>query len=203
MMRTDLPEGSLTFLFTDVEGSTRLLHELGETAYADVLAEHRRVLRDAFRRHGGVEVDTQGDAFFFAFPSPDDALGAAEDGDHGLVPGPVRVRVGIHTGTAVRTAEGYVGADVHRAARIAAAGSGGQILVSISTAQLVDADRFGLVDLGDHRFKDLLAPERVYQLGEGVFPPIRSLYRANLAGAGHTLRRPRAGRGSGRQLAPT
>ncbi len=169
----------MTFLFTDVEGSTRLLHELGERAYADVLTEHRRVLREAFGRHDGVEVDTQGDALFYAFPTPQGALAAARDGAIALESGPIRVRVGIHTGTAVRTAEGYVGADVHRAARIAAAGSGGQILVSLPTVQQID-DRFPLVDLGDHRFKDLQAAERVYQLGEGDFPPIRSLYRANL-----------------------
>jgi predicted ATPase/class 3 adenylate cyclase len=179
-MRADLPAGPVTFLFTDVEGSTRLLHQLGESAYADALSEHRRVLREAFGRHGGVEVDTQGDAFFFAFGSPDGALEAAQDGGRALGSGPIRVRVGIHTGTAFRTAEGYVGADVHRAARIAAAGSGGQILVSLPTVEQVDAERFPLVDLGDHRFKDLQAPERVYQLGEGDFPPIRSLYRANL-----------------------
>ena len=179
-MRADLPEGSVTFLFTDVEGSTRLLHELGEGDYAEVLTEHRRVLREAFSRHGGVEVDTQGDAFFFAFPTPGGALEGARDGAVALESGPIRVRVGIHTGTAFRTAEGYVGSDVHRAARIAAAGSGGQILVSLHTVQQVDADRFPLVDLGDHRFKDLQAAERVYQLGEGDFPPIRSLYRANL-----------------------
>jgi predicted ATPase/class 3 adenylate cyclase len=179
-MRADLPAGRVTFLFTDVEGSTRLLHELGERAYADVLTEHRRVLREAFGRHGGVEVDTQGDAFFFAFASPDGALEAARDGGRALASGPIKVRVGIHTGTAVLTAEGYVGADVHRAARIAAAGAGGQVLVSLPTVQDVTADRFPLVDLGDHRFKDLQAPERVYQLGEGDFPPIRSLYRANL-----------------------
>jgi class 3 adenylate cyclase len=103
-MRADLPDGPVTFLFTDVEGSTRLLHELGESAYADVLAEHRRVLREAFGRHGGVEVDTQGDAFFFAFGSPGGALEAARDGDRALGSGPIRVRVGIHTGSAVRTA---------------------------------------------------------------------------------------------------
>ena len=179
-MRADLPVGPVTFLFTDVEGSTRLLHQLGESAYADALAEHRRVLREAFGRHGGIEVDTQGDAFFFAFSSPHGALEAARDGDRALGSGPIRVRVGIHSGTAVRTAEGYVGDDVHRAARIAAAGSGGQILVSLPTVRQVEADRFPLVDLGDHRFKDLQAPERVYQLGDGDFPPIRSLYRANL-----------------------
>ena len=179
-MRTELPEGFITFVFTDVEGSTQLLHRLGPAPYADVLAEHRRALRDAFGRHGGVEVDTQGDAFFFAFPAADAALEAALEGGRSLEAGIIRVRVGIHTGTAVRTAEGYVGEDVHRAARIAAAGSGGQVLVSRSTAEQVEPDRFPLVDLGDHRFKDLLAPERIYQLGDGDFPPIRSLYRADL-----------------------
>ncbi len=179
-MRIELPDGSVTFLFTDIAGSTQLLHELGETAYADALAEHRRVLREAFTNHGGVEVDTQGDAFFFAFPTPDGALEATQEGARGLASGPIRVRVGIHTGTAVRTAEGYVGADIHRAARIAAAGSGGQVLLSGSTAGQVDPGRFPLVDLGDHRFKDLQAPERVYQFGDGEFPPIRSLYHANL-----------------------
>jgi class 3 adenylate cyclase len=139
-MRADLPEGPVTFLFTDVEGSTRLLHQLGESAYADALAEHRRVLREAFGRHGGIEVDTQGDAFFFAFDSPHGALEAAEDGDRGLRSGPIRVRVGIHTGSTFRTAEGYVGADVHRAARIAAAGSGGQILVSLERALAQGSD---------------------------------------------------------------
>jgi predicted ATPase/class 3 adenylate cyclase len=179
-MRADLPAGVVTFVFTDVEGSTRLLHGLGEAAYAELLAEHRRALREAFGRQGGVEVDTQGDAFFFAFPAPEGALQAADEGVRALDGGPARVRVGVHTGTAVLTAEGYVGADVHRAARIAAAGSGGQILVSRATAERVDRDRFPLVDLGDHRFKDLLEPERVYQLGDGAFAPIRSLYRASL-----------------------
>src|SRR5687767_1771368 len=97
-VRTDLPSGTITFLFTDVEGSTRLLHELGAEQYAQALAEHRRVLRQAFARHGGVEVDTQGDAFFFAFTTAPSALQAAADGVQGLAAGPIRVRVGIHTG---------------------------------------------------------------------------------------------------------
>ena len=115
----ELPSGTVTFLFTDIEGSTRLLHDLGD-AYADALAEHRRVVRDAFERHGGVEVDTQGDAFFVAFARAGDALAAAADGQAAL-DGPVRVRMGIHTGEPLVTDEGYVGIDVHRAARIAAA----------------------------------------------------------------------------------
>ncbi len=176
-MRSDLPTGTVTFLFTDVEGSTRLLHELGAEAYADALAEHRRVIREACAAEGGAEVDTQGDAFFFAFPTAPAALGAAVGLTEILAPGRVHVRVGLHTGTPLLTDEGYVGDDVHRAARIAAAGHGGQVLVSASTASLVTID---LLDLGDHRFKDLAAPERVYQLGREVFPPLGSLYRTNL-----------------------
>src|SRR5947207_10972095 len=131
----ELPRGTVTFLFTDVEGSTRLLQELGD-AYADALAEHRRVLREAFARHDGVEVDTQGDAFFVAFPTAPGAVAAATEAQQVLEAGPIRVRMGIHTGTPHITGEGYVGSDVHRAARIAAAGHGGQILVSSSTATL-------------------------------------------------------------------
>jgi len=171
-----LPTGTVTFLFTDVEGSTRLLHELGDS-YADVLAEHRRVLRDAFTRHGGVEVDTQGDAFFFAFAKASDALAAAMEGREALGGGPIRVRMGLHTGEPVVTDEGYVGIDVHRAARIAAAGHGGQILVSQPTRDLAAN---GLRDLGEHRLKDLGAPERIYQLGDGDFPPLKSLNNSNL-----------------------
>src|SRR3954464_12350296 len=171
-----LPQGTVTFLFTDVEGSTRLLHELGD-GYADVLAEHRRVLREAFARHGGVEVDTQGDAFFVAFARAGSAVAAAADAQEAL-DGPVRVRMGIHTGEPLVTDEGYVGIDVHRAARIAAAGHGGQVLVSQSTRDLVGAD--GLRDLGQHRLKDLSAPERIYQLGDGAFRPHKALYATNL-----------------------
>src|SRR5437763_107397 len=171
-----LPSGTVTFLFTDIEGSTRLLHELGD-AYADALTEHRRVLREAFARHGGVEVDTQGDAFFIAFARASDALAAAEEAQSGL-DGPIRVRMGLHTGEPVVTDEGYVGIDVPRAARIAAVGHGGQVLVSQSTHALVDtAD---LHDLGEHRLKDLTAPERIYQLGEAEFPPLKSLNQSNL-----------------------
>src|SRR6266511_911601 len=132
---TGLPQGTVTFLFTDVEGSTRLLQDLGD-AYLDVLAEHRRALRDVFARHGGVEVDMQGDAFFVAFATAPDALAAAVAGRDALSDGPVRVRMGLHTGEPLLTEEGYVGIDVHRAARIAAAGHGGQILVSQSTRDL-------------------------------------------------------------------
>jgi predicted ATPase/class 3 adenylate cyclase len=176
-VRADLPTGTVTFLFTDVEGSTRLLHELGTETYADALAEHRQVIRAACAQAGGVEVDTQGDAFFFAFENAPGAISAAVAFTEELASGPIRVRVGLHTGTAVVTADGYVGYDVHRASRIAAAGRGGQVLVSSSTASLVDTD---LTDLGAHRFKDLSAPERVFQLGDDEFPALRSLYRTNL-----------------------
>jgi predicted ATPase len=176
-MRPDLPSGTVTFLFTDVEGSTRLLHELGAEAYAQALAEHRRVIRETCAAEGGAEVDTQGDAFFFAFPTAPGALSAAEAFTEALAAGPIRVRVGLHTGTPLVTEEGYVGDDVHRAARIAAAGHGGQVLVSTSTAQLVGEE---LRDLGEHRFKDLSAPERVYQLGEASFSPLKTLHQTNL-----------------------
>ena len=162
----------MTFVFTDVEGSTRLLDELGPDAYAEVLAEHRRVVRETCASLGGAEVDTQGDAFFLAFARAPDALEAAGLITERLQDGPVRVRMGVHTGSPLVTDEGYVGADVHRAARIAAAGHGGQVLVSSSTAALVEAP---LRDLGEHRFKDPRAPERVFQLGVEEFPPLRSL----------------------------
>src|SRR5437667_7339741 len=119
------PVGTVTFLFTDVEGSTRLLHELGD-AYADALAEHRRLLRDVFARHGGAEVDTQGDALFYAFPDAAGAVDAARDGQQALASGPISVRMGLHTGRAQLTGEGYVGVEVHKGARIAAAGHGRQ-----------------------------------------------------------------------------
>jgi predicted ATPase/class 3 adenylate cyclase len=176
-MRSDLPSGTVTFLFTDVEGSTRLLHSLGAEGYAEALAEHRRMIREACASASGVEVDTQGDAFFFAFPTAPGAVAAASAFTEALTSGPIAVRVGLHTGTPLLTPEGYVGGDVNRAARIAAAGHGGQVLVSSSTARLVD---IAVTDLGEHRLKDLSAPERIYQLGDGDFPALKSLYRTNL-----------------------
>src|SRR5947199_10711530 len=122
-----LPSGTVTLMFTDIEGSTRLLRELGETGYAAALAEHRSLLRKAFADHDGVEVDTQGDAFFVAFPTAAGALAAASDCQRSLADGAIRVRIGIHTGAPHLTAEGHIGADVHKAARIAAAGHGGQL----------------------------------------------------------------------------
>jgi predicted ATPase/class 3 adenylate cyclase len=173
-----LPTGTVTFLFTDVEGSTRLLHEHGR-GYADLLAEHRRALRDAFTRNSGVEVDTQGDAFFVAFPSAAEAVAAAAAARDALESGPIRVRMGLHTGEPIVTDEGYVGIDVHRAARIAAAAHGGQIVLSETTRGLLDTDT-SLRDLGEHRLKDLTGAERLYQLGDGEFPALRTLDATNL-----------------------
>jgi predicted ATPase len=177
MARGDLPTGTVTFLFTDVEGSTRLLRELGPAGYGEALDTHRSVLREAFAAHGGVEVDTQGDAFFVAFPTADGALAAASQGLLGLEVGPISVRMGIHTGSPHLGAEGYVGEDVHLAARIAAAGHGGQILVSGATRDLVDGE---LHDLGEHRLKDFSEPVAIYQIGSQAFPPLKTISNTNL-----------------------
>lgn len=171
-----LPAGTVTFVFTDIEGSTRLLGELGGEAYAEALAEHRHAVRLAFA--SGCEVDTQGDAFFYAFERASDAVIACRDAVAGLEDGPIRVRVGIHTGEAVLTDAGYVGVDVHRAARIAGVAHGGQIVASRTTRELVPEGDF--VDLGEHRLKDLTRPEHLFQLGFGEFPPLRSLNLVNL-----------------------
>ena len=138
-----------------------------------------RILRAAFAERGGVEVDTQGDAFFYAFTRAGDAVEAASEGQVGLAESAVRVRIGVHTGEPLVAAEGYVGIDVHRAARIAAAAHGGQVVISQTTRDLVDSDS-GLRDLGVHRLKDLTAPERLYQLGDDEFPPLRTLDATNL-----------------------
>jgi len=174
----ELPVGTVTFLFTDVEGSTRLLHEQGDR-YAGLLAEHRRALREAFTTHDGVEVDTQGDAFFVAFARAADAVAAAEAARTALAGGPMRVRMGIHTGEPLVTDEGYVGIDVHRAARIAAAAHGGQIVLSESTRQLIDGET-AVRDLGEHRLKDLARAERLYQVGDADFPPLHTVDATNL-----------------------
>ena len=177
-MRRDLPSGRVTFLFTDVEGSTRLLHELGPSGYGDALAEHRRILREAFVAQGGVEVDTQGDAFFVAFPTEQGALAAARAINEGLKAGPIRVRMGLHTGNPLLTDEGYIGSDVHQGARIGAAGHGGQVLVSAATVALVGID--GMRDLGEHRLKDFDEPTPIYQLGDERFPPLKTISNTNL-----------------------
>ena len=175
-MRT-LPTGDVTLLFTDIEGSTKLLHELGAQAYGEALAEHRRVLRRAFARHGGVEVDTQGDAFFIAFPTAPAALAAAVEAQEALADGPIQVRMGLHSGTPHLTEEGYVGEVVHEGARIAAAAHGGQVLLSAATLELAGVEA---TDLGEHRLKDIEAPVAIFQLGSGRFPPLKTISNTNL-----------------------
>jgi len=174
-MTGQLPTGEVTLLFTDIEGSTRLARDLGD-AWAEALAEHRRVVREAVAGHGGAEVDTQGDAFFVAFARASDAVGAAVEAQRALAGGPVKVRMGLHTGEPRLTTEGYVGLDVHRAARISAVGHGGQVLLSQATRTLVDVRAR---DLGPHRLRDLSAPERIFQLEidglPSAFPPLRTL----------------------------
>ncbi len=137
-MSRDLPTGTVTFLFTDVEGSTRLLRELGAEAYADALADHRRIVREACAAEDGVEVDTQGDAFFFAFPSAPGAVAAAGAMTEALAGPDPSLRIGLHTGTPLVTDEGYVGDDVHFAARVGASAHGGQVVLSQSDTELVD-----------------------------------------------------------------
>jgi predicted ATPase/class 3 adenylate cyclase len=176
-VRPDLPSGIVTFLFTDVEGSTKLLRELGSVGYAEALAEHRRILRQAFGTHGGVEVDTQGDAFFVAFPTASGAIEAAADALEGLASGPIRVRMGIHTGTPHVAEEGYVGQDVNKGARIASAGHGGQVLLSKETHDLAQVD---VTDLGEHRLKDFEGPVWIFQLGLERFPPLKTISNTNL-----------------------
>ena len=174
----ELPTGKVTFLFTDIEGSTRLLHDLGETAYAAELEEHRRIIRDACGAEGGVEVDTQGDAFFFAFSSATQALAGAAVAQEALARTSFRVRMGIHTGTPHRTTEGYVGVDVHRAARIAHAAHGGQVVVSSAAAALLEGSE--LRSLGGHRLKDFDEPVTLFQLGQDSFPPLKTIANTNL-----------------------
>ena len=179
------PSGTVTFLFSDIEGSTRLLAGLGTGRYAEVLEEHRRLLREAFGRHGGYEVDCEGDAFFVAFQAAGEAVAAAAAAQQLLAAHTwpagceLRVRIGLHTGEPLLAPPKYVGMDVHRAARVMAAGHGGQLLISQATRDLV-GDAFELIDLGSHRLKDLSAAERIYQIGGGEFPALRSLNRANL-----------------------
>lgn len=144
-----------------------------------MLGEHRRLLKDVFERHGGVEIDTLGDAVYAAFSRASDALAAAREAQRALAALPVRVRMGVHTGEPQLTDEGYVGMDVHRTARIAAAGHGGQVVLSETTRDLLDSE-FELRDLGEHRLKDLGSPIRLHQLGRDEFPPVRSLSQARL-----------------------
>jgi predicted ATPase len=174
-----LPTGTVTFLFTDIEGSTRLLHDLGPVHYAAALLGHRRVLRDAFSRHLGVEVDNQGDAFFVAFSTAADAAAAAVEARDALAVGPIRARMGLHTGRPHVSAEGYVGEDVHKGARIAASAHGGQVVLSRETREVLD-ETFALTDLGEHRFKDFVEPVWIYQLGDERFAPLKTISNTNL-----------------------
>jgi len=177
-MRDDLPAGTVTFLFTDVEGSTKLLHSLGAEAYAQALADHRRIVRESCTVLGGVEVDTQGDAFFFAFPTAPGALAAAQAVTEALAPGVIHLRIGLHTGTPLVTDDGYVGDDVHFAARVAASAHGGQIVLSRATRTLVDG--LAVIDLGEHRLKDIDGAVSIYQLGDKSFPPLKTISNTNL-----------------------
>ena len=182
----DLPSGAVTFVFTDIEGSTRLVRQLRDR-YPEVLAEHQRLLREAFDAHDGYEIDTQGDAFFYAFGSAHGAVLAAVEAQRALsgYPWPdeteVKVRIGVHTGQAAPVNGRYTGLAVHRAARICAAGHGGQVLVSQATQSLLEDEEEDLAvrlsDLGDHGLKDIDRPVRLYQVAApGLrtdFPPPR------------------------------
>ena len=182
------PRGTVSFLFTDIEGSTRLLQALGRDRYGEALREHQRLLREVWQRHHGYEVDTEGDAFFVAFAHATDALAAAADAQRVLAAAQweeghaLRVRIGIHSGEASEGDGKYVGVAVHRAARIAAAAHGGQVLVSEATRALAADEQLvgtSLRDLGSHRLKDLTEPQRLFQLLiDGLpldFPPPRTL----------------------------
>jgi predicted ATPase/class 3 adenylate cyclase len=179
----EAPTGTVTLLFSDIEGSTRLLQQTGD-AYADLLAEHRRLLSEAFERHNGFHVDSEGDAFFVTFASAGEAAAGAVEGQRALARHPwprdteIRVRMGLHSGEPRLIERQYVGLDVHQAARVMAAGHGGQVLLSESTRVLLD-ERFKVRDLGDHRLKDLSGTQRLYQLlVEDLpteFPPLKTL----------------------------
>jgi class 3 adenylate cyclase len=175
-----LPSGTVTFVFSDVEGSTALRKRLGER-FDDVLSAHRRLMRERFAEHGGVEIDTQGDAFFFAFPRARDAVTAAVEAQraHAEYEWPdridVRVRMGLHTGEPALGSEGYLGLDVVRAARLCTAGSGGHVLLSETTRALVGSslpEGVSIFPLGERRLKDIDEPERVFELEiEGAARP--------------------------------
>jgi predicted ATPase len=172
------PSGTVTLVFTDVEGSTRLLRELGRDPYLAALYEQRRMVRAACARHDGYEVDTAGDGFFYAFASAGEALAAVEEAMAGLAGTSIRIRAGVHTGDPGLDPPKYVGPDVHKAARIMGAGHGGQILLSQATRGLVDG--LEMRDLGDHRLKDFDEPVRLFQLGSAEFAPLKTLNNTNL-----------------------
>src|SRR5262245_34753671 len=182
-----LPGGTVTLLFTDIEGSTSLIYRLGDH-YAAVLEAHRRLVRTVVEQHGGCEVDSQGDGFFIVFGRAADAVAAAIEIQLALAAqaspseAGIRLRIGLHAGELRSTSTGYVGLDVHRAARLCAAGHGGQVLLSDATRVLVEPTLppgVGLRDLGEYHLKDIQRPERVFQLViDGLpdkFPPLRTL----------------------------
>jgi predicted ATPase/class 3 adenylate cyclase len=186
--RPDLPTGTVTFLFSDIEGSTRLAQKLDPATFGDLIEQHHRLLRAAFAAHAGVERGTEGDSFLVIFRTAPDAIAAAIDGQRSLAAAPwpddlaVRVRMGLHSGAAIAGGDDYVGLDINRAARIASAGHGGQILISDSTRALTEHDLpagASVRDLGRHRLKDLVQPEHLFQLvAEGLpaqFPAPRTL----------------------------
>jgi class 3 adenylate cyclase len=169
---SSLPGGTVTFVFTDIEGSTQLLQELGDEGYGQVSGDHRRLVRETFGARGGTEIDTQGDAFFFSFPRARDAVAAAVDTQRALDAHDwpdgkeVRVRMGVHTGEPHVGEEGYLGLDVVRAARISAAGHGGQILISETTRALLGnqlPEGVAVHDLGQQHLKDV-QHEHIYEL---------------------------------------
>jgi predicted ATPase len=166
-------------VFTDIEGSTRLLHELGQDVYRDALAEHRRLVREAFARYEGYEVDYEGDAFFYAFQSPHGAVAAVRDAMASLADGPIRIRVGVHAGEPALDPPKYVGIDIHTAARIMSVGHGGQVLLSRAALEKAGND-FDFTDLGEHRLKDLDEPVSLVQLGSERFPPLKTISNTNL-----------------------
>jgi predicted ATPase/class 3 adenylate cyclase len=179
------PTGTVTMLFSDIEGSTRLLERLGTDSYSKALDLHRRLLREAFERHQGYEVDYEGDAFFVAFASAEKAVGAAAEAQRAVADadwpegGEIRVRMGLHTGEPVAAPPKYVGLDVHRAARIMDAAHGGQVILSRATHVALEHPP-AVRDLGEHRLKDFDTPVWIYQLGEDEFPPLRTISNTNL-----------------------
>jgi predicted ATPase len=170
----------VTLVFTDIEGSTRLLEELGVDGYREALAEHRRVVRGACARHAGYEVDYEGDAFFYAFASAQAAVLAVSEAMAGLQTGPIRIRVGVHTGEPELDPPKYVGMDVHLAARVMSSAHGGQVVLSPATVALLEPASRELLDLGEHRLKDIAEPVFLYQLGDGSFPPLKTISNTNL-----------------------